>query len=163
MRREQVHPVRHGHRHPPNYRFLLPPPLRIPQGAEPYPRLNFAELYATKGVIGQRLADKARELAGARVTIGGYMAPPLDTGAGFFVLTRAPMPSCPFCDPLVSWPDDPVFSLQGSTAAFSDPDMAIEVTGILDVGRKADPYTGAIRLVRLLDVEWRLAALTDPR
>jgi hypothetical protein len=158
MRREQLHPIRHGHRHPPSYGLLLPPPPRATTSAESYPRLSIAELYATQGVIGQRLSAKALDLAGKPVTIMGYMAPPLDARAGFFVLTRAPMPSCPFCDPLVSWPDDPVLSLQRSTAPFGDPDMAIEVTGILDVGRKADPYTGAIRLVRLLDVEWRLVS-----
>jgi hypothetical protein len=160
MRREQLHPIRHGHRHPASYRLLLPPPLTA-TSAEPCPRLSFAELYATQGVIGQRLSPKAQDLAGKLVTITGYMAPPLDFGAGFFVLTRAPMPSCPFCDPLVSWPDDPVLSVQRSAAGFCDPDMAIEVTGILDVGRKADPLTGAVRLVRLLDVEWRLVSLPD--
>lgn len=159
MRREQLHPIRHGHRHPPSFRLLLPPPVTA--SAEPYPQLSFAELFATQGVIGQRLSAKARDLAGKPVTITGYMAPPLDAGAGFFVLTRAPMPSCPFCDPLVSWPDDPVLSLQRSTAPFSDPDMAIEVSGILDIGRRADPYTGAIRLVRLLDVEWRPVSPPD--
>ena len=158
MRREQLHPLRHGHRHPPAHRLLLPPPPVAASSTGSYPRLSFAELYATQGVIGQRLSQKARELAGKPVTITGYMAPPLDAGAGFFVLTRAPMPSCPFCDPLVSWPDDPVLSLQPSLAGFSDPDMAIEVSGILDVGRKADPFTGAVRLVRLLDVEWRVVA-----
>lgn len=157
MRREQLHPIRHGHRHPSSHRLLLPPPSVATSGG-PHLRLSFAELYATQGVIGQRLSAKAQDLAGKPVTITGYMAPPLDAEAGFFVLTRAPMPSCPFCDPLVSWPDDPVLSVQRSTAGFCDPDMAIEVTGILDVGRKTDPYTGAIRLVRLLDVEWRLVS-----
>ena len=156
MRREQLHPLRHGHRHPPGL-LLLPPPVAA-TGTEAYTRLRFAELYATQGVIGQRLSPRALELAGKPVTMTGYMAPPLDAGAGFFVLTRAPMPSCPFCDPMVSWPDDPVLSVQQHTAGFSDPDIAIEVAGILDVGRKADPLTGAVRLVRLLDVEWRLAS-----
>jgi hypothetical protein len=160
MRREQLHPIRHGHRHPTSHRLLLPPPPPVTSGG-PYLRLSFAELYATQGVIGQRLSARAQDLAGKPVMISGYMAPPLDAAAGFFVLTRAPMPSCPFCDPLVSWPDDPVLSVQQSTAGYCDPDMAIEVTGILDVGRKADPYSGAIRLVRLLDVEWHLVSLPD--
>lgn len=163
MRREHVSPIRHGHFHPPvGGRALLTGPPRAIAGIDSCARLSFAELYATTGIIGQRLSDKAKELAGRPVVIAGYMAPPLDAAANFFVLTRAPLPTCPFCDPLVSWPDDLVLSLQGDVAAFADPDLSIEVAGILDIGRKPDPRTGANRLVRLLDAQWRMVVAKNP-
>ena len=62
----------------------------------------------TVGVIGLRLAGRARELAGEPVRIRGYMAPPDLERSNFFVLTRAPVITCPFCDPGTSWPDDVV-------------------------------------------------------
>jgi hypothetical protein len=163
MRSTDVIPVRHAHRHAAVSRAERADFGGVAAAVDPLARLRFSELYATTGIIGLRLSEKARDLAGRAVVITGYMAPPLDTRAGFFVLTRAPTPTCPFCDPLVSWPDDLVLSLQGdSGGAFADPDLSVEVSGILDIGRKADPRTGAVRLVRLLDAAWRAVPAKPP-
>lgn len=155
MRRDEM-PSMHSLAHAVSRAGVPSPALADTAG---YERLNFSELYATTGIIGLRLSEKAKDLAGRRVAIGGYMAPPLEAGAGFFVLLRAPAPACPFCDPAMRWPDDIVLSLAGGDPRLTDPDRPIEVVGILDIGLKPDRRTGAPRLVRLLDAGWRAASL----
>jgi len=130
----------------------------LPAAAHNYPLLGFKEIYSTVGAIGLRLGERARGLAGEPVRIRGYMAPPdLDRG-DFFVLTRAPIITCPFCDPGTSWPDDVVLALLERDTAFIDPAQAIEVVGELDLGAKLDLNTGAARLVRLRDARWQPVA-----
>ena len=52
------------------------------------PELSFDELYSGGGVLGLQFSDKVKNLAGQRITIRGFMAPPLKAEAAFFVLTR---------------------------------------------------------------------------
>ena len=127
----------------------------LPPTTHNYPLLGFKDIYATVGVIGLRLTDRARDLAGEPVRIRGYMAPPDLERGDFFVLTRAPVVTCPFCDPGTSWPDDVVLALLERDSAFIDPAAAIEVVGALELGAKLDPATGAIRRVRLRDARWQ--------
>jgi hypothetical protein len=83
------------------------------------------------------------------------MAPPdLDQG-DFFVVTRAPVFTCPFCDPGTNWPDDMVLALLERDGCFVDPSQPIEVVGELELGAKLDLRTGAMRLVRLRDARWQ--------
>jgi hypothetical protein len=143
----------HGRKHPglmPTESFTL-----LPTSTHNYPLLGFKEIYATVGAIGLRLAERARGLAGEPVRIRGYMAPPDLERSGFFVLTRAPVITCPFCDPGTSWPDDVVLALLEQESAFIDPAQPIEVVGELELGGKLDPSTGAIRLVRLRHARWQ--------
>jgi hypothetical protein len=91
------------------------------------------------------------------------MAPPDLARSNFFVLTRAPVITCPFCDPGTSWPDDVVVALLEHDSAFVDPGQAIEVVGELELGRKLDPCTGAMRLVRLRDACWEPVAVPGKR
>ncbi|MFV0409835.1 MAG: hypothetical protein ACK5LJ_09125 [Paracoccus sp. (in: a-proteobacteria)] len=42
-------------------------------------------------------SDLAESMKGSRISIEGFMAPPLRTDSSFFVLTRRPMATCPFC------------------------------------------------------------------
>jgi hypothetical protein len=134
----------------------------LPPAAHNYPLLGFKDLYATVGVIGLRLADRARELAGEPVRIRGYMAPPDLERSNFFVLTRAPVITCPFCDPGTSWPDDVVLALLERDSAFIDPGQAIEVVGELELGAKLDLNTGAIRRIRLRDARWQPLRESQP-
>jgi hypothetical protein len=83
------------------------------------------------------------------------MAPPDLEQGNFFVLTRAPVVTCPFCDPGTSWPDDVVLALLERDSHFVDPGQAIEVVGELELGAKLDIATGATRLVRLRDARWQ--------
>ena len=121
-----------------------------------FPRLTFKDIYATTGIIGLRLGEMAKDLAGQPVVIKGYMAPPLVDEGDFFVMTRSPVYTCPFCDFGANWPDDIVLSLLERPSGFVDPFQAIEVAGVLDLGAKHDPHTGATRLVRLIDATWRI-------
>ena len=122
-----------------------------------YPVLDMRDIYATRGILGLRLAERVRELAGQPVRLRGFMASPLAERDDFFVLTRAPLVACPFCEPGTSWPDDVVPVLLERESPFVHAALAVEAVGVLQVARKADPRTGAPRLVRLCDARWRLA------
>ena len=50
------------------------------------PELSFDELYSGGGVLGLQFSDKVKKLAGQRITIRGFMAPPLKAEAAIFVL-----------------------------------------------------------------------------
>jgi len=152
---------RHGLKHP----GLMPVEsfAPLPPAADNYPLLGFKDIYATVGAIGLRLGERARDLAGEPVRIRGYMAPPDLERSSFFVLTRAPIVTCPFCDPGTSWPDDVVLALLERDSAFVDPAQAIEVVGELELGAKLDANTGAVRLVRLRDARWQPVAAPAQR
>lgn len=141
----------HGRRHAVVSAAEIPPPA---PGTHNYPILGFRDIYATVGAIGLRLGAGLPVLAGRPVRIRGYMAPPVAAVDNFFVLTRSPVTTCPFCDPGAQWPDDVVLALLESDSRFVDPSCAIEVAGELDIGRKVDPRTGATRLVRLVGARW---------
>ena len=121
-----------------------------------FPRITFNEIYATTGIISLRLGEKAKDLAGQPVVIKGYMAPPLVDEGDFFVMTRSPVVTCPFCEFGSSWPDDIVLTQLEMPSGFVEPFQAIEVAGVLDLGAKHDVRTGALRLVRLVDASWRI-------
>ena len=127
---------------------------RLPQATDNYPLLPFKDIYATIGVVGLRLGDRAKDLARKPARIRGYMAPPIVDAADYFILTRSPALTCPFCDPGSGWPDDVVLVQLERDSRFVDPAQPIEVAGIVDIGAKWDPRTGAVRLVRLEDAAW---------
>ena len=129
---------------------------RLPRATDNYPGLSFRDIYATTGVIGLRIAGPAKELAGQPVRIRGYMAPPLLDQGNFFVLTRSPVITCPFCDPGAGWPDDVVLVHLERDSQFVDPAQMIEVAGALEIGARLDAQTGAMRLVRLRDAQWHV-------
>jgi hypothetical protein len=143
----------HGRRHP----GLLPTDAfaPLPLASSNYPVLGFKDIYTTVGAIGLRLGERAKQFAGNPVRIRGYMAPPDLEQSDFFVLTRAPVFTCPFCDPGTNWPDDVVLALLERDSRFVDPGQAIEVVGELELGAKLDLRTGATRLVRLHDARWQ--------
>ena len=117
--------------------------------------LNFAELYDTVGILGTRLSAKAQALNGQPVVLRGYMAPPLKPQIDFFVLTRNPAYTCPFCDSAAEWPDDIVVVKLRRGGAFVGPEETIEVAGRLDLGARTDLETGFVSLVRVIDAAWR--------
>jgi len=129
---------------------------RLPLATDNYPALSFRDIYATTGVIGLRIGEPAKELSGLPVRIRGYMAPPLVAQGNFFILTRSPVITCPFCDPSAGWPDDVVLVHLERDGRFIDPAQVIEVAGSLELGAKLDPQTGMVRLVRLRDAQWHV-------
>ncbi|MFI0843877.1 hypothetical protein [Mesorhizobium sp. IMUNJ 23232] len=120
------------------------------EAAAAVPTLKFRELY----IRGNDLTDKAKSLEGAEVEMIGYMAPPLKPEIDFFVLTKLPMSTCPFCESEAQWPDDIVLAhAQGSLRVVRYTDL-IRVQGRLETGFKTDAETGFVSYVRLMDVRY---------
>ena len=84
----------------------------------------------------------------------GYMAPPLKPEIDFFVLTKLPMSTCPFCESEAQWPDDLVLALAGEPVSVVRYTDLIRVSGHFETGFKTDPGTGFVSFVRLLDVRY---------
>ena len=91
------------------------------------PELSFDELYSGGGVLGLQFSDKVKNLAGQRITIRGFMAPPLKAEAAFFVLTREPVALCPFCQSDADWPDNILVVYLSSSQSFVQNNTTIEV------------------------------------
>ena len=113
--------------------------------------LTFDELYGKISVLGLEFSEKVKSLAGRRVTMRGFMAPPLKAEASFFVLTEIPMALCPFCSSDADWPDNIIVVYLGEKQTFVQPNAIIEVDGVLEYGSWTDPDTGFVSLLRLRD------------
>ena len=111
--------------------------------------LSFDELYSGGGVLGLQFSDKVKNLAGQRITIKGFMAPPLKADSVFFVLTRRPVSLCPFCNSEADWPSDIIVAYLDEGERFVQNNEAIAAEGLLEVGSATDPQTGFVSLVRL--------------
>ena len=129
--------------------------LLVPATSASAQELAFAELYGPTTADGTPLSPAAQALVGRRVTLRGFMAPPLRAESDFFVLTRYPMSTCPFCSNAADWPVDIVFVRLGRAAETVSPSYAIAVSGTLDAGMQADPATGFVSMVRVVDATWR--------
>ena len=116
--------------------------------------LGFGGLYGSTTADGVQLTPGARALVGQRVTIPGFMAPALKPDADFFVLTRTPMSTCPFCTSGSDWPVDIVFVRLAHASDAIEPSYAITATGTLEWGARVDEETGFVSLVRLTDAVW---------
>lgn len=117
--------------------------------------LSFDELYSGGGVLGLQFSDKVKKLAGQRITIRGFMAPPLKAEAAFFVLTREPVALCPFCQSDADWPDNILVVYLSSSQSFVQNNTTIEVEGVLEIGSHRDGDTGFISQLRLRDARFR--------
>ena len=115
--------------------------------------LTFGELYVRQGQFSPRLNELTRQ----NVTMRGFMAPPLKAEAKFFVLTKMPMASCPFCGSEIEWPDDIVVVNTSSLLTPIDFNILIEVSGTLELGSKTDPETGFLSLIRIVDATFKRA------
>ena len=112
-------------------------------------RLNFNELYGKVTVRGAEYSSKIKALNGRKVTMSGYMAPPLKPKLDFFVLTRQPMSTCPFCTTAADWPADIVLVIMPPGQELEPSVRGLNVTGRLEIGVKRDDETGFVSLVRL--------------
>lgn len=129
--------------------------LLFPRPAAAAGALSFAELYGPATVEGIQLSATAQALVGKPVILSGFMAPPLKAESDFFVLTRYPMSSCPFCSNAADWPVDIVLVTLGRAAEVVTPSYAIAVSGVLDAGLQVDAATGFASLVRIVQATWR--------
>lgn len=117
--------------------------------------LAFEQLYGKIGVLGLEFSERVKALKGERVSMQGFMAPPLKAESNFFVLTKVPMALCPFCSSDADWPDDIVVVYLGDKQTFVQANQTIEVTGTLEVGSWTDPETGFVSLLRLTGSQFR--------
>lgn len=114
------------------------------------PSLRFRDMYSR----GKDLSDAALALQGQRIEMIGYMAPPLKPEINFFVLTKIPMATCPFCNDATDWPNDIVVSYFEGDLEFTRFSNLIRVEGTFDTGVKTDAPTGFVSKVRLLDTTY---------
>ena len=99
-------------------------------------------------------SDLALANEGQRISVDGFMAPPLKAESTFFVLTKMPMAVCPFCEPGQTWPDDilPVYTRRVvNPLPFNVP---MRTTGILELGDYVDPETGFFSKLRLTEATY---------
>ena len=111
--------------------------------------LSFDDLYGSFSPLGLKFSDKVKQLTGEKVSIRGFMAPPLKAEAKFFVLSEIPMALCPFCSSDADWPDNIMVVYLDRKQTFTQPNQMIEVTGTLESGSWVDPETGFVSQLRL--------------
>lgn len=112
-------------------------------------KIKFGKIF----VENKEFSEDIKKLAGKKVKITGYMAPPLKPDANFFVLTRQPMAVCPFCDDEEEWPEDIIFVRTKKTVPPIQQGEKIEVTGILELGVEVDSQTGFVSLIRIVNAK----------
>ena len=106
-------------------------------------------MYGKVTIRGLEFSPKLLEAGGKRVEILGYMAPPLKPRIEFFVLTKTPMSTCPFCSTAADWPPDIVLIYAPKNSQLLSLSGPIRVRGRLELGAKEDANTGFVSLIRV--------------
>ena len=131
--------------------------------ALPATPLDWDALFASTGLFGVEIGAEAAGLAGTVVALRGFMSPPMDPAAAFFVLSRTPLPNCPFCAPSASWPDDiVVVHLRALGMDVDHPLREVLVRGRLVVGEADGPMAGLRSHAQLQAALWQPASLNYP-
>jgi hypothetical protein len=112
--------------------------------------VKLRELYEKSGGFSEWAT--ARE--GERIEVEGFMAPPLKADSKFFVLTKMPMATCPFCETEADWPDDILAVYTKRVLRVTPPNVKITVSGVLHLDQKRDQDTGFLSLIRLEDATY---------
>lgn len=112
--------------------------------------LKIRELYAK----GRDFSTLAEQLQGDRITLSGFMAPPLKADSQFFVLTKRPMAVCPFCETEAEWPDDIIAIYTKRRVKVIPFNVGITARGVLELGGFQDPDTGFYSMLRLTDATY---------
>jgi len=99
----------------------------------------------------QTFSDFAHGNEGTRLSVRGFMAPPLKAESTFFVLTKRPMAVCPFCETSADWPLDILAVYTKRTLDVVPFNVPIVTTGTLALGEFTDPETGFVSKIRLMD------------
>ncbi|MFB0843664.1 hypothetical protein [Paenibacillus oleatilyticus] len=113
------------------------------------PVLTFEDLYSEMTVRGVKLSDQVNQLAGKKVEMTGFMAPPLTAKVNFFVLTKVALTVCPFCSTDADWPADIVVVFMPKGKDVTPTEHQVKVTGTLSVGSQTDEETGFVSLIRI--------------
>ncbi|WP_369932699.1 hypothetical protein [Rhodovulum sp. 12E13] len=130
--------------------FIAAPALLRAQGDE---AIKLRELYAGDN----EFSEFARDSEGERITVEGFMAPPLQADSTFFVLTKMPMSVCPFCETEAEWPEDILAIYTRRKYRVVPFNRKIVVRGELELGGYRDPETGFVSLVRLANAQFDYA------
>ena len=112
------------------------------------PKIEFEDLYSTGTVF----SPLAKKLDGRRVSMRGFVAPPLKADQEFFVLTRFPLYTCPFCDVEAKWPRNIV--LVKTKLAIPGDGVLLDLRGKLSLGTETDKKTGFVSRVRIEDARF---------
>ena len=105
------------------------------------------------------LSEKILALDGKMVIMEGYMAPPLQLGLDWFMMTRQPLGACPFHSSTATVTEDILLVyVEGEEFPFSW--RPLRVMGELHVGGTVDPVTGMASLVRLYAAESDIREIT---
>lgn len=99
-------------------------------------------------------SDLALSLEGQRITVDGFMAPPLKADSTFFVLTKMPMAVCPFCETEAEWPDDILAVYTKRVVDVVPFNVGIMTSGKLELGSHRDEDTGFLSMIRLSDATY---------
>lgn len=116
------------------------------------PRVRMFELYKDD----KSYTDTAKRLAGKTISMQGFMAPHLKVESDFFVLSNAPVETCPFCASEDEWIDTIVFVRMKKRQEATRPGNLIQVEGKLEIGPQTDVATGFVSRVRLVDATFRV-------
>ena len=133
--------------------LALPGLLALPDLARADAPIKLRDLY-NKDLS---FSDLALSLQGSRISVAGFMAPPLKAESVFFVLTKKPMAVCPFCEPGMPWPDDILAFYARRVVEVIPFNVPITVTGLLELGDAVDPELGFYSKVRLADASYQRA------
>ena len=127
--------------------------LLLPLTATAETNLEFGTFSADVVRGGIDFTPNLLELEGETIRMVGYMAPPLKPRVEWFVLTREPLATCPYCSDAAEWPADVVFVRlpSGRTANTEAHNTLIEVIGRLELGIDQTEEEG-LSLIRLIDV-----------
>lgn len=122
-----------------------------PLRAESTGQIKLRDLYnkdLSFSVLAQNLAD-------TRIAVSGYMAPPLKSQTRFFVLTKRPMATCPFCNDADDWPDDLIAVYAKRIIDVQPFNVGLIVSGKLELGDYKDPDTGFFSRARLVNATYK--------
>lgn len=104
--------------------------------------------------LDQSFSDFATATEGQRLSVRGFMAPPLKAEATFFVLTKRPMAVCPFCESSADWPLDILAVYTKRTLDVVPFNVPLVTSGTLALGEFTDPETGFVSKIRLMDATY---------
>jgi hypothetical protein len=96
-------------------------------------------------------SDYANAMEDGRISLAGFMAPPLKAESTFFVLTNRPMAVCPFCESEAEWPNDIIAVYTKRVIDVVPFNVRIVTRGTLKLDTYKDPETGFVSRARVVD------------
>lgn len=126
-------------------------PLSKVLGAEDALPLDLATLYETDGSGGLNFAPHVLAAVSRLVVVTGYVAPHLQPGAPFHLVSHIPLSACPHCLGNRTLPKGTVafYPLRANGASYEPGADPVALKGYLELGAKVDPQTGFVTTIRL--------------